>query len=82
MTKLDSFVHVKSHNPRNWLLQTEGVGKSHNFLKRGDCRGGGKSRKCQHQLLQHLSTHLSRAKHGEPRLDLRFRTEVQEQILS
>lgn len=33
MTKLDSFVHVKSHNPRNWLLQTEGVGRSHNFLK-------------------------------------------------
>lgn len=32
MTKLDSFVHVKSHNPRNWLSKTEGVGKSHNFF--------------------------------------------------
>lgn len=61
MTKLDPFVHVKSHNPRNRLLQTEGVGKSYNFLGRvgtagGGCREGGKSCKCQHLLLKHPNT--------------------------
>lgn len=61
MTKLEPFVHVKSHNPRNGLLQTEGGGESHNFLGhlgavKGGCRGGGKSCEGQHQLLKHPNT--------------------------
>jgi len=32
MTKLEPFVHVKSHNPRNQLSQTEEGGESYNFL--------------------------------------------------
>ena len=60
MTKLEPFVHVKSHNPRNRLLQTEGGGESHNFLGHlgavgGGCKGG-KSCEWQHQLLKHPST--------------------------
>lgn len=81
MTKLDSFVHVKSHNPRNWLLQTEGAGKSHNFLKHVGTAGE-EGRAASASISCSSSTHLSRAKHREPRLDLRFRTEIQEQILS
>lgn len=61
MTKLELFVHVKSHNSRNRLLQMEVGGKSHNFLRPlgatgGGCRGGGKSCECQHQLLKHPNT--------------------------
>lgn len=47
MTKLELIVHVKSHNPRNQLLQTERGGESPKFLKHmgvvGDCRGGGRA---------------------------------------
>lgn len=61
MTKLKPFVHVKSHNPRNRLLQTEEGGESHNFLWHlgavgGGFRGGGKSCKYQHQLLKQPKT--------------------------
>lgn len=61
MTKLEPFVHVKSLNPRNRLLQTEGDGEFHNFLRHlgaagGGCKGGGRSCECQHQLLKHPNT--------------------------
>lgn len=93
MTKLDPFVHVKSHNPRNRLLQTEGVGKSYNFLGRvgtvgGGCREGGKSCKSQHQLLEHPSTDPVWDKVLSPctgqSLDapgFRFKAEIQERAL-
>lgn len=52
MTKLEPFVHVKSHNPRNGLLQTEGGGESHNFLRHlGAVEEGCRGRREELQVL-------------------------------